>query len=371
MADIANFLAQNSPRFNRAAQDRSHFGNALLQNDVDRLPQRNAAEDAAIAADQQAVGQDRQTHARKMAADIFTAIADAPDPISTGAMLTQSGAFRSVGADLGLPVDQFKPTQGDDPEQIRAAARSWAQAVGHRENINTAKPSALVEQYEIARQQGYAGSLLDFQQDLSQRQVGAQFGAPTNVGGAVVAPNRVDPSRNITLSSPEDEAAAAAARAAATTTATTTAQAEAEMQNLQRANERTLGVWNVARDGLISALSGTTTGPISGRMPAVTANQQIADGAIASVAPVLKQLFRSAGEGVFTDRDQDLLNAMIPTRQDHPETRVAKMQMIDAIIQAKLAGGAASGGPQVGTVQDGYRFLGGDPSQPANWQKVQ
>jgi len=71
--------------------------------------------------------------------------------------------------------------------------------------------------------------------------------------------------------------------------------------------------------------------------PALTSPQQIADGAVAAVAPVLKQLFRAAGEGIFTDRDQQLLLEMVPDRTDHPESRIAKMKMIDSIIAAKLA----------------------------------
>lgn len=32
--------------------------------------------------------------------------------------------------------------------------------------------------------------------------------------------------------------------------------------------------------------------------------------------------------------------------------------------------GATQGAPQPGAVEDGYRFLGGDPADPQNWQKV-
>jgi len=90
-------------------------------------------------------------------------------------------------------------------------------------------------------------------------------------------------------------------------------------------------------------MSGTATGPVAGRIPAVTAGQQIAEGAEATMAPILKQLFRDAGEGTFTDNDQALLMKMVPTRKDHAEARKAKMEMIDGIVRAKL--GIKDGAP--------------------------
>jgi len=104
-----------------------------------------------------------------------------------------------------------------------------------------------------------------------------------------------------------------------------------------RSNETALNVYNTAMSSLSNALSDATTGPFIGLIPAVTANQQIADGAVAAMAPVLKQMFRSAGEGIFTDKDQELLIKMVPTRTDLKETRLAKIKNIDAIVKAKLA----------------------------------
>ena len=126
MVDIANFLAQNSPRFNRADQDMRHYQNALVRNDVERIPQANRAQDLNIQGAEQDLSTSRMQNARQLAQGIFSAIADSPDPIATGAMLTQSEVFRAVGGELKLPVDQFRPAPGDKPEQIRAAARSWA-----------------------------------------------------------------------------------------------------------------------------------------------------------------------------------------------------------------------------------------------------
>jgi hypothetical protein len=95
-------------------------------------------------------------------------------------------------------------------------------------------------------------------------------------------------------------------------------------------------VYETARQGLISGLEDTETGPLAGRLPAVTTAQQTAEGAVSAMAPVLKQLFRTAGEGTFTDRDQELLLRMVPTRTDTPEARANKIANIDSIVKAKL-----------------------------------
>lgn len=99
--------------------------------------------------------------------------------------------------------------------------------------------------------------------------------------------------------------------------------------------------WDAAREGLETGLAGSETGPLAGRLPAITSAQQIAEGSVAATAPILKQLFRTAGEGTFTDKDQELLMKMVPTRTDTPEAREAKIANIDRIIRAKL-GGAGS-----------------------------
>ena len=123
--------------------------------------------------------------------------------------------------------------------------------------------------------------------------------------------------------------------AAKTAVARATLSADAAKEN--RSNQRVLQIYDVAVTSLAEALGDTFTGPVAGLMPAITANQQIADGAVAAIAPVLKQLFRAAGEGIFTDKDQELLLKMVPTRTDLPDARAAKLLNIDAIVRAKLA----------------------------------
>lgn len=109
-------------------------------------------------------------------------------------------------------------------------------------------------------------------------------------------------------------------------------------------------LYEEARKGLLAGLGGTNTGPIMGRFPAFSRGQQVAEQSVAAMAPVLKQLFRVAGEGVFTDRDQQLLLDMIPTRKTDEAAIPEIMANIDNIVKAKLGMG-----------RNGAQGGGGDP----------
>lgn len=119
------------------------------------------------------------------------------------------------------------------------------------------------------------------------------------------------------------------------------AKAGVERAGQQRGKDEAYAVYQQGMAGLVSGLSGADTGPIVGRLPAVTTNQQIAQGGVDAMGPILKQLFRSAGEGAFTDRDQAMLMGMLPTRTDTPAARKAKLRNIDNIVKAKLGMGGA------------------------------
>jgi hypothetical protein len=138
--------------------------------------------------------------------------------------------------------------------------------------------------------------------------------------------------------------------------------------------EQAWNLYETGMSGLRSGLEGARTGPRTGRLPAVTAAQQTAEGGIAAMAPILKQLFRVSGEGVFTDKDQQLLLDMVPKRTDLPEARDAKIANIDNIVRAKLGlpadAPAQGGGPVPGvTKEGGYIYIGGDPGKRESWVK--
>ncbi|QDP63213.1 MAG: hypothetical protein Unbinned1520contig1002_11 [Prokaryotic dsDNA virus sp.] len=115
-------------------------------------------------------------------------------------------------------------------------------------------------------------------------------------------------------------------------------QARAEVAKLgeERSSSKTLNVYNNAMSNLTKSLDDTVTGPFIALTPALTANAQIADGATAMMLPLMKDVFRGAGEGTFTEGDQKILTDLIPTRNDLPEARAAKISMIDSMIRAKL-----------------------------------
>lgn len=177
--------------------------------------------------------------------------------------------------------------------------------------------------------------------------VAQPVGGVEMVGGyGLTGPEKVDQLREETLAKRGAEAAIDLQTkpqiAAATTKATEAAKAAVEASQGQRSNSTAYTAYTAGIKSLADALGSTTTGPVAGMLPAFSDEARIADGAIAAMAPILKQMFRSAGEGTFTDSDQKLLMDMIPTRQDGPAVQRAKFSNIDSIVRAKLGVGAES-----------------------------
>lgn len=128
---------------------------------------------------------------------------------------------------------------------------------------------------------------------------------------------------------------------AAIASAEAAAKQSAEISAEKRSNSRAFSTYETGMANLGKALGATTTGPAAGWLPAITADAQVAEGAAAVMAPILKSLFREAGEGTFTEGDQKLLMDMLPSRSDHPEAAKAKMKFIDDLVRQKLSAGPA------------------------------
>jgi hypothetical protein len=126
-----------------------------------------------------------------------------------------------------------------------------------------------------------------------------------------------------------------------------------------RSNSKAMNVYEIGINSLADAFGNTDTGPIMGRLPALTSSAQNADGAIAMMGPLLKQVFREAGEGTFTEGDQKQLNDMLPKRSDTPETVQWKIEAITNLINAKLSSGTQPSPTvnQQAPAQGGFKIL--------------
>jgi len=123
---------------------------------------------------------------------------------------------------------------------------------------------------------------------------------------------------------------------AAVKEAVSIATAQAEINKEDRGKASALKLYDTAMSGLVGTFENTNTGPFTGWLPALTSNQQITDAAIAAMAPVLKEIFRQAGEGSFSDGDRAALMAMIPDRTFKQEAIVSAIKNIDTIVRARL-----------------------------------
>lgn len=99
--------------------------------------------------------------------------------------------------------------------------------------------------------------------------------------------------------------------------------------------------WQTAAGQYLDAHKNSSWGPGAG------GNYGLRNSARANLAPVLKGIFRTSGEGTFSDRDQELLIQMAPSSIDTDEQAAKKLANIDAIIRSKMgiAGAAGSSAP--------------------------
>ena len=115
---------------------------------------------------------------------------------------------------------------------------------------------------------------------------------------------------------------------------------------IEKDQQRTFSAYRTAMDNVLSAAGNTDTGPLIGRLPALSTNQQLLQGAIDILKAQLKAIIRIAGEGNWSDKDQQMVDNMALSRTDTAEAFQLKAAQLDAYLMARLGIGLNYGGQE-------------------------
>lgn len=342
--------AQTQATFERQERARGLAG-AALQTQLGGAAGQVALEDPDLAINlfkaTNVIGEARQ---KQFAEDVRVAAGLSPDPVQTLSFLDQTIARNEQQGIPSPQIRQFREEFAQDPVRGAQTLQQFSSI------LQAPKPGAAQFQKGktvLTKQDGQLG----FATSAFSPATGGTETSFTPITGELVSTLGETPTQQ-TQRKVEEVVKTESAKAgvelrtkpvisAAVEKAVADVKATFETVAGQRSNELTFTTYTTAMKGLADSLAGTDTGPWIGWSPALTSNQQIAEGAIAAMAPVLKDIFRGAGEGTFTEGDQKLLIDMLPTRKDSPKARIAKISSIDAIVRSKLQQppGSAPGQP--------------------------
>jgi hypothetical protein len=150
--------------------DRAAYSNALLKNEVQRLPQANRMQDLQIQQQDSAITQQQRENAAGVLANRFAAVASSPRPRDAARTFIGGAEFQTAGKLLGMPIEQFQVTDQDTDDLIRQQAQTWAQALGMKPATG-AQPTDDMREYDKALAQGFKGTFVDYQTQM--RRAGA------------------------------------------------------------------------------------------------------------------------------------------------------------------------------------------------------
>ncbi len=278
-------------------------------------------------------------------------------------------------------VPEWSSIEGD-PAQIQAAAQKAAEALSaalsayQRNNGGSAQPAELatfnamsqgMSPEDVARARRIQ---LGLDSRAGQSRVTNVAGVPTLVGvGDDGKPFQIP------LSSLPAEAGAAGAKAGAEAAARAGAESDAARDQKLPA----LASMDYVIEQYTPMLTQTPTGGPMGVMGTVGGVFDYQDAARfdnlrEQLSTELRTVFRIPGEGTLSDREQAQYGLQLPDRKYSPPVNEAILRDVRNRASIRITGDRApqgSAAPNVGTVEDGYRFKGGDPADPNNWVKVQ
>lgn len=103
------------------------------------------------------------------------------------------------------------------------------------------------------------------------------------------------------------------------------------------------------------------------------------DKAAKSLAPFIRQITRTPGEGAMSDYESKLAEAINLQRGEFEDVTEQQIQALRDLVGTIETGyvdllgvsseAPATNAPKKGDVDGGYVFMGGDPSNPSNWRK--
>lgn len=156
----------------------------------------------------------------------------------------------------------------------------------------------------------------------------------------------------------------------------------AKVEDTNRAVDTALGQvggWTAGIGSGLAAIPGTPAADLKSTIDTIEANLSFN-----ALAEMRANSPTGGALGGIAVRELELLGATVASlrQSQSPEqlrrnlatiktslTRLKNAQ--EQAYQQRFSGGeSSSGGPQVGTIEDGYRFLGGNPSNPASWERV-
>jgi hypothetical protein len=153
---------------------------------------------------------------------------------------------------------------------------------------------------------------------------------------------------------------------------------KAASRRLERLNQAVVSVGkNAFFDG----------GPLDAKALRYTKQGQELTQAQAQLLPELTALTRVPGIGSQSDLETRLASLQFPSAEFAPEVNAKAVEELNAFIRdlgdaygvvegefqsgpAQQPAPAQAGAPKPGTIDSGYRFKGGDPSDQANWEKT-
>lgn len=184
--------------------------NLLAQNQVERIPQMNRAQDQTLRANEMKLTDAEIQRAVDALSRGFGIVANAPDPKAAATQWVTSPQFQSSAQILGIPADQFTVDDTDDPNELRRSAQDYVYALtGQTRLTNTDIPANVrsAEYYAGLPETGSGLTRETYQQAVRAPSITTIAGVPTQAN----APEGPRP-----LSTLADETSAAQQLAGAT-----------------------------------------------------------------------------------------------------------------------------------------------------------